>query len=228
LRASSSTHEEFIMSMIIAGRFEELAQANHAISALADSGFPEESIASFFVLPQGQHDSKGQGKDLDDSAGAQSAGTGAAAGAGTGAGVGAAIGLAATPLLGPAAPLGGAAVGAYIGSLHGTLNKLEPGEQHHGASDTAPPKEEPVPRKSGFVVAVEMQSDNDRSRIISVLRDTGAADIERARGTIVGGKWDDFDPVSPPDLIATAEDFGEVAPEQPPRLLDPKHPPRRS
>ena len=213
------------MSTIIAGRFEEQAQAHQAISALADSGFPEDSIASFFVLPQGQHDFKGQGKDLDDSAGAEDAGSGAAAGAGAGGSVGAVVGLAATPLLGPAGPIAGAAVGAYIGSLHGTLGSLDEGKQHHGASDTAPPKDEPVPRKSGFLVAVETQSANDNSRVFRVLRDSGAADIERAQGSIVDGKWDDFDPVASPDVIATVEDYGEA--EQTPRLLDPKHPPSR-
>jgi len=214
------------MSTIIAGRFEEQAQAHDAISALADSGFPEDSIASFFVLPQGQHDSKGQGEDLDDSAGAQEAGTGALAGAGAGGGVGAVVGLAAAPLVGPAGPIAGAAIGAYIGSLHGTLGSLDEGKQHHGTSDTAPPKDEPVPRKSGFLVAVETQSSNDNSRVIRVLRDTGASEIERAQGSIVDGKWDDFDPVAPPDLIATVENYGEV--EQTARLLDPKHPPRQS
>ena len=73
---------------------------------------------------------------------------------------------------------------------------------------------------------METQSANDNSRVFRVLRDSGAADIERAQGSIVGGKWDDFDPVASPDVIATVEDYGEAA-EQTPRLLDPKHPPSR-
>jgi phage tail tape-measure protein len=209
------------MSTIIAGRFAEQALAQDAVTALADAGFPPGSVAMFFVLPQGQHDMHGQGHDLDDSAGAEKAGTGAAAGAGAGATVGAAVGLAASPLLGPAGPIGGAAVGAYIGSLHGTLNKLDPGEQHAGgATDTAPPKHEAAPRRSGFVVAVETRSDADTPRAIEALEGAGTGEIERARGTIVDGKWDDFDPVAPPDLIVSPNPRGD--PELP-RLLDRNH-----
>jgi hypothetical protein len=208
------------MSTIIAGRFAELARAEHAVAALAESGFRPESITHFFVTPQGQHDTHGQAHDLDDSAGAQTAGTGAVAGAGAGGGVGAVVGLAATPLFGPAAPIAGAAVGAYIGSLHGTLNQLDPGEQVATAGDTASPKYEPAPRKSGFLVAVEA-SDAEEARAIETLEQNGASDIERAEGAIIGGKWDDFDPAAPPARIALRHRSGGAADPDLPRLLTP-------
>lgn len=211
------------MSTIIAARFAELEQANHAVEALAGSGFSRDRIASFFLTPIGQHDLHGQSSDLDDSAGAEAAGTGAAAGAGAGTGVGAVVGLAAAPFLGPAAPIAGAAVGAYIGSLHGTLNKLDEGKQDEGGldEDTAEPKYQPRPRRSGFLVAVAI--DDDESRAIEVLGGSGGCDIECASGTIANGKWDDFDPVSPPDLIARRQPGGKH-PNDPnvPRLLTPR------
>jgi phage tail tape-measure protein len=211
------------MSTIIAGRYAELAHANHAVESLAESGFPADRIASFFVTPAGQHDMHGQGHDLDDSAGAQNAGTGAVAGAGAGAGAGAVVGLAAAPFLGPAGPIAGAAVGAYVGSLHGTLNQLDEGKQDEPGSDddTAEPKHEPAPRKSGFVVAVATEG-ND-ARAVDVLDATGAIDIERASGTIANGKWDDFDPVAAPDLIAPRRpNTSYSADPNTPRLLTPR------
>lgn len=210
------------MSTIIAGRFAELARAEEAVAALAESGFRPQSITHFFVTPQGQRDTHGQAQDLDDSAGAQTAGTGAAAGAGAGGGVGAVVGLAATPLFGPAAPIAGAAVGAYIGSLHGTLNQLDPGEQVATAGDTAPPKYEPAPRKSGFLVAVEASDAADEARAIETLEQNGADDIEHAEGAIIDGKWDDFDSAAPPARIGPQRrNGGKVDPELP-RLLTPR------
>src|SRR4029079_5344488 len=108
---------------------------------LTASGVARERIASFFLTPQGQHDAGGQSWGLDDSAGAEEAGTGArvravateagpgaAVGGGAGGTIGAVVGLAAAPVLGPAAPLVAAGVGAYVGSLHGTLKELDPGD----------------------------------------------------------------------------------------------------
>jgi hypothetical protein len=194
------------MSTIIAGRYAELAQANHAVESLAESGFPADRIASFFVTPAGQHDMHGQGHDLDDSAGA-----------------GVVVGLAAAPFLGPAGPIAGAAVGAYVGSLHGTLNQLDEGKQDEPGpgDDTAEPKYEPAPRKSGFVVAVATEG-ND-ARAVDVLDATGAVEVERASGTIANGKWDDFDPVAPPDLIAPRRpNTSYSADPNTPRLLTPR------
>jgi len=213
------------MSTIIAGRYAELAQANHAIESLAEAAFPSDRIASFFVTPAGQHDMHGQGHDMDDSAGAENAGTGAMAGAGAGASAGAVVGLAAAPFLGPAGPVAGAAVGAYIGSLHGTLNQLDEGKQREPSAaddlDTAEPKHEPAPRKSGFLVAVV--TDGDDARAVEVFDATGAVDIERASGTIANGKWDDFDPVSPPDLIAPRRPNTSYSSDpNTPRLLTPR------
>src|SRR5690349_16133174 len=101
------------MATIIAGRYPEMAQAERAVAELTARGLARERIASFFLTPQGQHDAGGQSWGLDDSAGAEDAGTGAVKGAGAGGTVGAIVGAAAAPVLGPAAPLVGAGIGAY-------------------------------------------------------------------------------------------------------------------
>ena len=191
------------MSTIIAGRFEEEAKARHAPEVLEDSGFPAERITTFFVTPAGQHDRHGTPADPFASAGAHHAGTGAVVGAAAGSGVGAVVGLAATPLLGPAAPIAGAAIGAYVGSLAGAVNALDPPEQESGGP-TNPElmTQERPPRKSGFLVAVNAESPADQARAIKVLRSAGACEVERAEGEIVGGTWDDFDPIAAPRLVA--------------------------
>jgi hypothetical protein len=123
-------------------------------------------------------------------------------GAGAGGTVGAVVGAAAAPLLGPAAPLVGAGVGAYVGSLQGTLNELDPGDQDAPTTDaTAPPTDDPTPRKSGFFVAAEASSEDEPQKIADVLESAGGCDLERAEGTIADGKWDDFDPTTPPQRL---------------------------
>src|SRR5450759_2318311 len=117
------------MNMIIAGRFDEHARAEQALTALEASGFPRDQIATFFVNPAGQHDLHGTAQDPDASAGAHHAGAGAAVGAATGTGVGTVVGLATMPVLGPVAALAGAAVGAYVGSLVGALEQMSDPER---------------------------------------------------------------------------------------------------
>ena len=51
------------------------------------------------------------------------------------------------------------------------------------------------------MVAVNTDSDEDQDTAIRLLRDRGAQMIERADGSWHNGKWVDFDPVRPPDII---------------------------
>jgi hypothetical protein len=185
------------MSTIIAGRFDEEVKSRRATEALAAAAFDAEHIAVFFINPAGQHDLHGTPDDADASANAHHAGSGAAAGVAAGSGVGAVVGLAATPLVGPAAPIAGAALGAYIGSLAGSVNKLGTPEDE---SPGAPP--ERGPHKSGYLVAVEAEGTDAQSRAVDVLRNAGACELERAEGEIVDGKWDDFNPLTPPNPIS--------------------------
>jgi hypothetical protein len=191
------------MNTIIAGRFEEQARADQAVTALGEAGFPTSQTATFFVNPPGQHDRHGTTDDPDASAGAHHAGGGAVLGAAAGTGVGAVVGLATLPVLGPVAGLAGVAVGAYVGSLAGALEQMnDPAGVAGHATPASADRDEVPPRKSGMLVAVDVTSSAEQSTAIEVLRMQGAADIERAQGNITRSHWNDFDPLRAPTLIS--------------------------
>ena len=104
------------MTPIIAGRFEQEAQADHAAEALRQQGFAAEDVTVFYLNPPGQHATFPVGGDRDKSHGATHAHSGALKGAAIGGVVGLGIGVAAAPLVGPAAAAAGAGAGAYVGS----------------------------------------------------------------------------------------------------------------
>jgi hypothetical protein len=183
------------MDTIIAGRFDEQVRAEQAVTALLATGFPRDQIATFFVNAAGQHDLHGTHQDPVASAGAHHAGAGAAAGAGAGT----VVGLATMPVLGPVGALAGAAIGAYVGSLAGALNQLgDRARPDEHAVTSVPGRDEALPRKSGMLVAVGAASSSEQTSAITVLRAQGAADMERAQGSITAGQWNDFDPLSTP------------------------------
>lgn len=183
------------MATIIAGRFEAQTGADTAVHGLLHAGYPADRFTSFFVNPPGQHDRLPIGGDRDESDGATHADGGAAKGAAIGGAIGLGVGLAATPLGGPAAAMGGAGVGAYVGSLIGALNQLGDGEDGE-------PKVRV--RESGMLVAVETRSADDEQRVIGILQQAGARDIERAEGRWEAGKWMDFDAIRAPTLVSGA------------------------
>jgi len=187
------------MNTIIAGRFTEQAQADMAVDALLATGFQRDQIAKFFCNPAGQHDLHGTPDDPEASAGAHHAGTGAGVGAATGLGVGTVVGLATIPVLGPGAALAGAAMGAYVGSLAGALEKM--GDHGHPVGDSVasgPDGDEAPPRKAGVLVAVGAASSLEQVNAVTVLSAKGAADIETAQGSIAHSEWIDFDPLAAP------------------------------
>lgn len=196
------------MTTIIAGRFQQQEEVQHAIAALEQAGFARSAISTFYVNPAGQHDAYPIGGDRNDSPGAKETGSGLAAGVATGGAVGAAVGAATAPVTGPLGAIAGGAVGAHLGALVGTLHKLEP--DGHGED------ENPVPvRSAGMLVAVavgarstsvsvdprESATGADETTAVSTLRLLGATELERAQGTIVDGDWQDFDPVAAPHLL---------------------------
>lgn len=183
------------MTTIIAGRFEQQDQVQQAIAEMVRAGFSEDHISSFYLNPPGRHHQLPMGGDHDKSAGAEESPQGSAAGAVTGSAVGAAVGAVTTPLSGPLGAATGAFVGGYVGSLAGSLGKMK----DDGGADNAAP--EPLIRQPGMMVAVSVSPDDDTERAAEVLRACGAADIERAEGTIVNGDWEDFDPQSMPNLL---------------------------
>lgn len=205
------------MTPIIAGRFEQEAQADVAVESLRRQGFSAGDVSVFFLNPPGQHDTFPGGGDSDASIGATEAHNGALKGAAVGGAVGLGVGLAVSPLLGPLGPIAGASAGAYAGSLVGAFNDMkDPAEEAADAaekpmsSDPLPPKSAPdvaAPRPSGYMVAAHVVDVTQRTAAVEALRSAGALDIEHADGVWQAGKWVDFDPVRAPllvDLAATS------------------------
>ncbi len=193
------------MNTIIAGRFDEQVRAETAMAALEATGFRPDQVATFFVNPAGRHDVHGTTLDPGASAAAHHAGAGAIAGAATGTGVGVVVGVATVPVLGPIAALAGAGIGAYIGSLAGALQRTGVPERSGGEPILSEQgRDETPPRKSGMLVAVSATSSSEEASAITVLRAQGAADLERAQGSITRSQWTDFDPLSTPALVTIA------------------------
>ena len=199
------------MTPIIAGRFEQGAQAEAAVAALCHAGFDAADVTTFFVNPAGQHATYPIGGDRDASPGAKHAHTGALKGAAVGTAVGVGVGVAVSPLMGPAAIVAGAGAGAYAGSLVGALGKMEEKpaaakpDEHvvEPAATVAAPRDTDTAsvRSSGIFVAVRAVEFAKRVAAVNVLRAKGAQDIERADGTWQAGQWIDFDPLKPPLLV---------------------------
>jgi hypothetical protein len=197
------------MTPIIAGRFEQEAQAEAAVAALRRGGFDADDVTVFFVNPAGQHATYPIGGDRDALPGAKHAYSGALKSVAVGTAVGVGVGLAASPVLGPAAVVAGAGVGAYAGSLVGALGNMEekpasakPDEQVvERVATTDAPLDTARGRCSGIFVAVRALAFAKRVAAVNVLRAEGAQDIERADGTWQAGQWIDFDPLKPPLLV---------------------------
>ncbi|HWT71225.1 MAG TPA: hypothetical protein VN361_03470, partial [Oxalicibacterium sp.] len=91
--------------------------------------------------------------------------------------------------LGPVAPVTGAAVGAYAGSLMGSMSQTDEVE------------EMPDVRQAGMLVGIAVGTPDEERLALDTLRRTGAFNLERSNGQIIDGDWIDFDPLSLPDYI---------------------------
>jgi hypothetical protein len=180
------------METIVAGRFETFEQAETAVRRLVAEGFHREDASAFFVNPPGQHAQFSIGGDqyADADAGA---GPGAVAGAVAGGVAGLAAAMAVTGL-NVAILIGVIGVGAYTGSLAGTLAKL-------GARKPMEDLDASTGRPAGVLVAVRILSDGAEDVAVEIFRQAGAVDIEHAKGVWQDGEWKDFDPVAPIQLV---------------------------
>jgi hypothetical protein len=179
------------MTTIVAGVFETEAAAARAAEQLRRAGFERGDLDQFVLSPPGRHHQLPLGGDEAADPKAQEGGAGAVTGAAIGSAVGAVAGAVATPFLGPAAIPGGLAAGAYVGSLAGAVNNM------HGASRGA----DPVTRPAGVMLAVNTEFGEDEEVAVDLMRDAGARMIERADGAWRDGRWADFDPVRPPQVV---------------------------
>jgi len=192
------------MTRIIAARFETERNAERAVDALAKAGIRRDKLANFQVLPPGQHALHPIGGDAAHDRGTRKSARGAVAGVAGGIVVGALLGwLIAEALVTEVDPglmalgtVAGAAVGAYVGSLIGALARTR--QPNPAMAST----EEPVSRKSGPLVAAEVDEHSQQySAACDVFVGLDAFEIEEADGTIRDGDWVDFDPRLPPRII---------------------------
>lgn len=184
------------MSLIIAARFQGFDAAKEAAQRLAVSGFPEWDINTFYVNPPGVHGRYAWGGDRRSDADAGPAERGAYLGAGA---VGAVFAVLAGFVMSEisestALVLAAAGVGAYLGSLFGALWVTGHGSSQHGHFN---PDAHAEVRQAGVMVAVRTRPQREMLAC-RILRDAGGADVEHANGHWRNNRWEDFDPLSPP------------------------------
>ncbi len=188
------------MSLIVAARFDTFDAAERAATALMSEGVASNDLHTFFVNPPGAHDRYPMGGDQaadPDSEGAPLSAIGGAAAVGLG---GALIGgLIAFSITDSMLPIvGGAGVGAYIGSLAGAVYSLGRKRPSRTRQQVAQAKVHEG-RPSGVVLAVHTSPEHER-RIAEILRAAGGVEVERAQGRWANGRWEDFDPLVSPTL----------------------------
>lgn len=190
------------MKTLIVGHYGQQTDADNAARELLRAGFPAAELSLFYFNPQGQHATYPIGGDENESPGTHDAKGGAVRGAVGGVGAGTLVGAATIPVLGPAAPLFGAAVGAYAGSLVGALKNMEESDD----SPSPPPERAQASaetRKAGIMLAVAVATADERQTAVEVLG-AQADELEEAQGTLQNGDWVDFDPLAPRKLISPA------------------------
>ncbi len=177
------------MSLIVAGRFSTFSGAERVVRKFLSQGFARQNISVFFVTPPGQHAQYPIGGDQYADPGARLAARGAARWMGGGAAVGALAGAALYLTLWRYwfIPIACLSVGTYIGSLIGALRRTRQQTArfaHHG-------------RDTGVMLAAHVTEENAPSAV-QILKQSGAADVEKATGIWEEGRWKDFDPCAAP------------------------------
>jgi hypothetical protein len=225
------------MSYIIAARFEIWDKAGEAAERLMREGFSEDAIHTFYVNPAGAHAQFPTGGDrlADPDA------TGGSAGAWGGGALLGVIGAVVGVIVGSLARgniyvlIVATGVGAYLGSLIGAMGLIGRGRKKNGfgrsmagalpgsqasqtADDSDPAYEHPAIRHAGVTLAV-VADPSQRDFVTGILREMGGVDVERAVGRWENGKWADFDPIKPPELVDNAR--ATSAPVQPPPSPNP-------
>ncbi|MFY0479782.1 hypothetical protein [Achromobacter marplatensis] len=189
------------MSLIVAARFQTFDQAAVAAQKLFTEGFTEEDVHTFYINTAGGHARFPLGGDRVADPDAKGGHLGAVAGA-------SALGLLFALLGGfiaarMAAPIliviAAAGVGAYLGALAGAL-WIVGRDKRRAKATPGEPEEHPTVRAAGVMLALHVPADKE-ALARQVLRETGGRDIERAQGRWQNGKWQDFDPLTPPERV---------------------------
>lgn len=183
------------MSLIVAARFDTFDHAAEAARKLCAEGFTEDDIHTFYINTAGEHARFPIGGDRVADPDAKGGHFGAVAGA-------SALGLVFALLGGLIAARVGASVliviasagvGAYLGALAGALWVVGRGRR----TPQATTETHPAVRQAGVMLALHVAPDRD-ALARTVLKQAGGKDIERAQGRWLNGKWEDFDPLTPP------------------------------
>ena len=183
------------MSLIVAARFDTFDHAAEAARKLCAEGFTEDDIHTFYINTAGEHARFPIGGDRVADPDAKGGHFGAVAGA-------SALGLVFALLGGLIAARVGASVliviasagvGAYLGALAGALWVVGRGRR----TPQATTETHPAVRQAGVMLALHVAPDRD-ALARTVLKQAGGKDIERAQGHWLNGKWEDFDPLTPP------------------------------
>ncbi len=193
------------MSTIINGNFQDLNAAKRALADLTNTGFTDAQTSCFSVTIPGHdsdtHTSEGTVVALDAAAAvAPEAANGALSGAAVGGAIGVAVALAALPVLGPMVAAAALGVGAYGGSLYGTLGNLEAADSKT-TEDSVMAMQNARHRQSGTLVAVVANDEVQQDTAKRILHSHGAHDIELREGTVSDGVWTDFNPRMPLQLL---------------------------
>jgi phage tail tape-measure protein len=181
---------EAMMKNLIVGRFTQQTHAETTAQALQRDGFAASEMSQFFVNPQGQHNLNVLGGEVEESVATEDASSTSLGGAVGGIGAGALLGVATIPVLGPAGPLLGAAVGAYTGSLVGALKGM----------DDIDPQDPTAPQHAGVLLAVAVATDDEEARALNIMG-TYAVELQHATGELHNGDWVDFNPLAPTHAI---------------------------
>jgi len=188
------------MAKTVVGLMNTTEEARELINDLAENGFDRKDIGMMARREDGETGTYTGGESrhrADEDAGGtlEGAGTGAAIGAGAGLLLG--LAALAIPGIGPivaagplATALTGMGIGAAAGGLIGALSNLGVSEEdaHYYAEGV---------RRGGVLVTVRTD-DEDAERAAEIMREHGAADIERRAAQWRESGWNRFDETAEP------------------------------
>ena len=190
------------MSLIVAARYQTFDQAGAATQLLARHGYTEDQIHTFYVNTAGAHDRYPVGGDRRQDPDA----TGGVIGVVCGAAILGIICAALAMLIvrgfeySSLVVIAAGGVGAYVGALIGAMVAI--GRVHRRRSSltttaSTVKEDHPPVRPAGVLLAVPVAPDKE-AEVAQLLRESGGQDVERANGRWENGKWQDFDPLVPP------------------------------
>ncbi|MGS1107711.1 hypothetical protein ACVCNH_15780 [Achromobacter anxifer] len=186
------------MSLIVAARFDTFDHAAEAARKLCAEGFTEDDLHTFYINTAGEHARFPIGGDRVADPDAKGGHFGAVAGASALGLVFALVGGLIAARVGASVwiVIAAAGVGAYLGALAGALWVIGRGRRKPAAESFADDTH-PAVRQAGVMLALHVSPDRD-APARTVLMQAGGRDIERAQGRWLNGKWEDFDPLTPP------------------------------